>query len=92
MQQEYQALFESPAGDPDAVMRWRNRALRFVLASDSDLPACHKLDAPTGKHGALDHRNSLLCDYVQLPETLKFVPWSRAQQTFSLQLCCLKLQ
>lgn len=24
-------LFERPAADPDAVTRWRNRALRFVL-------------------------------------------------------------
>ena len=36
VQQEYQALFETPAGDPDAVLRWRNRAMRFVLSSETD--------------------------------------------------------
>ncbi len=31
-------LFETPAADPDAVTRWRNRALRFVLPPDSNAP------------------------------------------------------
>lgn len=35
VQQEYHALFETPAGDPDAVLRWRNRAMRFVLSSET---------------------------------------------------------
>ena len=38
VQQEYHMLFETPAADPDAVTRWRNRALRFVLPSDSNAP------------------------------------------------------
>ena len=74
MRQEYHELFETPAGDPDAVMRWRNRALRFVLASDSDLPeTCQagrsKPDHPSGKSCACSHRDSLLCDSVGLPGT-----------------------
>ena len=35
VQQEYHALFETPEGDPDAVMRWRNRAMRFVLSAET---------------------------------------------------------
>lgn len=31
-------LFETPAADPDAVNRWRNRALRFALPSNSNAP------------------------------------------------------
>ena len=38
VQQEYDVLFDSNTGDPEAVARWRNRALRFVLPSDGDLP------------------------------------------------------
>lgn len=38
VQQEYHVLFETPAADPDAVTRWRNRALRFVLPPDSNAP------------------------------------------------------
>lgn len=38
VQQEYHMLFETPAADPEAVTRWRNRALRFVLPSDSSAP------------------------------------------------------
>ncbi|KAL0049516.1 hypothetical protein WJX82_003996 [Trebouxia sp. C0006] len=38
VQQEYHVLFETPAADPDAVNRWRNRALRFALPSNSNAP------------------------------------------------------
>ena len=38
VQQEYHMLFETPAADPDAVNRWRNRALRFVLPPDTNAP------------------------------------------------------
>ncbi|KAL0042506.1 hypothetical protein WJX79_001762 [Trebouxia sp. C0005] len=38
VQQEYHMLFETSAADPEAVTRWRNRALRFVLPSDSSAP------------------------------------------------------
>ncbi len=31
VQHEYDMLFETAAADPEAVLRWRNRALRFVL-------------------------------------------------------------
>ena len=57
VQQEYHDLFETPAGDPEAVMRWRNRALRFVLAPELDglnapLPDFGDLDASAGKAAA----------------------------------------
>ena len=45
VQQEYHALFETSAGDPDAVMRWRNRAMRFVLSSETDPAYAHQADS-----------------------------------------------
>ncbi|DBA90260.1 TPA: hypothetical protein ACH3X1_003553 [Trebouxia sp. C0004] len=38
VQQEYHMLFETPAADPDAVTRWRNRALRFILPANPNAP------------------------------------------------------
>ena len=35
VQQEYHELFETSNVDPAAVLRWRNRALRFVLNPDA---------------------------------------------------------
>ena len=50
VQQEYHALFEVPAADSDAVMRWRNRALRFVLTPHPDAPEV------TDRHAGPKHR------------------------------------
>ena len=50
VQQEYHALFEMPAADSDAVMRWRNRALRFVLTPQPDAPGV------TDRHPGPKHR------------------------------------
>ena len=38
VQQEYHMLFETPAAEPDAVTRWRNRVLRFVLPPEPNAP------------------------------------------------------
>lgn len=46
VQQEYHSLFESNTGDPETVTRWRNRALRFVLPSDSASPDVAEHSAP----------------------------------------------
>ena len=35
VQAEYRDLFETTASDTEALLRWRNRALRFVLTPDS---------------------------------------------------------
>ena len=42
VQQEYRDLFETSAADPEALLRWRNRALRFVLPSEQSTPESAK--------------------------------------------------
>lgn len=44
VQQEYHALFETSDGDPDAVMRWRNRAMRSVLPPETGAKSANQAD------------------------------------------------
>ena len=51
VQAEYRDLFDASATDPEAVLRWRNRALRFVLPPDSITPNFAKAGKPDCNQG-----------------------------------------